>query len=85
MRERFEAWFCIAYHPSALQPMENGCYLNGGAGMAWDAWQAATATERERCKQAIRDTRDKSGVNEDGQSWLQRAGRSDFIAAIDAL
>lgn len=41
--------------------------------------------ERELCKQAIRDTRDKSGVNEDGQSWLQRAGRGDFIAAIDAL
>ena len=40
-REAFEAWFCTAYHPSALQPMENGCYINLSAGMAWDAWQAA--------------------------------------------
>ncbi len=45
----------------------------------------AVAAERERCKQAVRDTKDKSGVNEDGQRWLMRAGRGDFIAAIDAL
>jgi hypothetical protein len=43
------------------------------------------AKERERCRQAVRYTKDKSGVNADGQSWLTRAGRDDFIAAIDAL
>ncbi len=40
--------------------------------------------EREACKQAIRDTKDRSGTNYDGQNWLVRAGRSDFIAALDA-
>lgn len=50
-----------------------------------DFAQAIAERERERCKQAVRDTKDKSGVNEDGQTWLTRAGRGDFIAAIDAL
>ena len=40
--------------------------------------------ERAACKQAIRDTKDRSGTNYDGQNWLVRAGRSDFIAALDA-
>ena len=40
-RAAFEAWWCIAYHPHALQEMEAGCYLDRSAGMAWDAWQAA--------------------------------------------
>jgi hypothetical protein len=40
-RKAFEAWFCKSYNSSALQPMENGCYLNSSAGMAWDAWCAA--------------------------------------------
>ena len=45
---------------------------------------AAVRAEREACKQAIRDTKDRSGTNYDGQNWLVRAGRSDFIAALDA-
>ena len=49
------------------------------------AWAAGVADERQRCKQAIRDAKDKSGVNDDGQAWLSRATRSDFIAAIDAV
>jgi hypothetical protein len=40
-REDFEAWYVKAYHPIGLQPVENGCYVQLGAGMAWDAWQAA--------------------------------------------
>jgi len=40
-RAAFEAWWRKSYHPASLQPMENGCYLERGAGMAWDAWQAA--------------------------------------------
>lgn len=44
-REEFEAWFVKAYHPASLLPIENGCYLNLGAGMAWDAWQAAKAAQ----------------------------------------
>lgn len=44
-REEFEAWFVKAYHPASLQPTENGCYLNLGAGMAWDAWQAAQSAQ----------------------------------------
>lgn len=47
-------------------------------------WNAAILAEREACKQAIRDTKDRSGTNYDGQNWLVRAGRSDFIAALDA-
>ena len=47
--------------------------------------ESCVAAERERCKQAVRDTKDKSGVNDDGRSWLMRASRGDFIAAIDAL
>ena len=43
------------------------------------------AAERDRCKRAVCDTKDKSGVNADGQSWLMRATRTDFIEAIDAL
>ena len=42
-RAAFEAWWCKAYHPAALRPMEAGCYLNRSAGLAWDAWMAATA------------------------------------------
>lgn len=38
-RAAFEKWFSRAYHQDQLQPMESGCYLNLGAGMAWDAWQ----------------------------------------------
>ena len=41
-RAAFEAWWwCKAYHPAALQPFEDGCYMNVKAGVAWDAWQAA--------------------------------------------
>ena len=41
-RDAFEAWYCKAYHHHTLQNKENGCYLSFQAGMAWDAWQAAT-------------------------------------------
>ena len=50
-----------------------------------EAGHESALIERRRCAAAVRDTKDKSGVNEDGQSWLQRAGRSDFIAAIYAV
>ena len=40
-REAFEEWYAKSYHPAALRPMENGCYLNSDAGMAWDGWQAS--------------------------------------------
>ena len=40
-RSAFEAWWCKAYHPAALQPFEDGCYMNPKAGVAWDAWTAA--------------------------------------------
>lgn len=40
-RDAFEVWWCKAYHPAALTRQDNGCYLDLGAGMAWDAWQAA--------------------------------------------
>lgn len=52
-RERFEAWFARTYHPAALRPMESGCYLNRSAGMAWDAWQAALAAERQRIEREV--------------------------------
>lgn len=42
------------------------------------------AAEREACVEALKQVKDKSGVNTDGQAWLQRASRSDFIAAIQA-
>lgn len=42
-REAFEAWYVKAYHHASLEQVENGCYLNLGAGMAWDAWTAAQA------------------------------------------
>ncbi len=40
-RAAFEAWWCKAYHPHALQEKESNCYLDLSVGMAWDAWQAA--------------------------------------------
>ena len=40
-RAAFEAWWCKAYHPHALQAKEAGCYIDRSAGMAWGAWQAA--------------------------------------------
>ena len=40
-RATFEAWWCKAYHPHALQEKESNCYLDLSVGMAWDAWQAA--------------------------------------------
>ena len=53
--------------------------------VANEAGHESALIERRRCAAAVQDTKDKSGVNEDGQSWLQRAGRSDFIAAIYAV
>ena len=46
-RAAFEAWWCKAYHPATLLPMEAGCYLNLSAGMAWDAWVAARPRHHE--------------------------------------
>lgn len=46
-RERFEAWYSTCYRPDSLKPMEDGCYLGRGAGMAWDAWQARAALSRQ--------------------------------------
>lgn len=46
--------------------------------------ELVAATEREACVEALKQIKDKSGVNTDGQAWLQRASRSDFIAAIQA-
>lgn len=42
-RAAFEAWFKRGYSEDSLKPMESGCYLQRGAGMAWDAWQARAA------------------------------------------
>ena len=42
-RAEFEAWWCKAYHQSALRNFTDGCYMDARAGMAWDAWQAAQA------------------------------------------
>jgi hypothetical protein len=39
----------------------------------------------EEAERAVLATQDRSGVNADGQGWLQRASRSDFAAAIRAL
>jgi hypothetical protein len=39
----------------------------------------------EEALQAIDNTKDKSGTNYDGQNWLQRASRGDFISAVRAL
>jgi hypothetical protein len=40
-QQLFEKWFKSCYDKSYLTPMEDGCYLNSNAGMAWDAWQNA--------------------------------------------
>lgn len=48
------------------------------------AAETVAAAEREACVEALKQVKDKSGVNTDGQAWLQRASRSDFIAAIRA-
>lgn len=39
----------------------------------------------EAAMKVVYDTKDRSGINADGQSWLQRAGRSDFLNAIRAI
>ena len=48
---------------------------------------AAEAREqmREECIAAVKKCKDKSGVNDDGRSWLERASRGDYINAIKEL
>ena len=48
------------------------------------AYEAGRKDENEACEAALREVKDKNGVNDDGRAWLQRASRSDFIAAIRA-
>lgn len=49
------------------------------------AYEAGRKDENDACEAAIKAVKDKSGVNEsDGQAWLQRASRGDFIDAIRA-
>ena len=66
-RDAFEAWYCKAYHPHTLQSKENGCYLNFQAGMAWDAWQAATQGKRQPVASAHDKTIDSilDGIDRD--------------------
>ena len=40
-RAAFEAWWCTTRNPAQLQPIVDGCYLNYGAEVAWESWQAA--------------------------------------------
>jgi hypothetical protein len=55
-REEFEAWFSTAYSAETLQKVENGCYTERGAGMAWDAWQAArTRRHSDKPRDAMRE------------------------------
>ena len=65
--------------------VEDRALLGEEIQLAQAAWRTATKEEHERCRQAVLLTKDKSGVNADGQSWLARASRNDFITAIDAL
>ena len=81
-----------AYWSAAYAEGQSGAAHDTPDGRAQCALQAvlscvriAIAAEREKCKRAVRDTKDKSGVNDDGQSWLMRASRGDFMDAIDAL
>ena len=68
-REAFEAW-----------AKEKGVPFHWNAGtqeyslVAWQAWQAATAAERERCAQAV--------VDLDKQKWFP--SQHDFAAACAA-
>jgi hypothetical protein len=47
--------------------------------------EAIRSAALEEALQAIDNTKDKSGTNYDGQNWLQRASRGDFVASIVAL
>lgn len=49
--------------------------------------RAAEAREqmREECIAAVKNGKDKSGINDDGRSWLERASRGDYINAIKEL
>lgn len=40
--------------------------------------------EREACAKVCEEVKDKSGVNDDGRTWLQRATKHDCAAAIRA-
>ena len=47
-REVFESWM-KSENPGTNFQKSDGRYLYTAASLAWNAWQAATAAERERC------------------------------------
>ena len=51
-REAFEAWGGRAFDADFSQ-FRNGAYPDGMTDFAWDAWQAATKAERERCAKIV--------------------------------
>lgn len=54
--------------------------------MGWGyGFDAGAAAMKERCAKVCAETKDKSGVNDDGRTWLERATKHDCAKAIRAL
>ena len=62
-KEAFEAWFCGLYGriDGVFEP---GAYTDSHTHVAWTAWQAAAAAERERCAKVCEDV-SMEGLPED--------------------
>lgn len=85
--ESFEAWWIASPHSKNLYPVGTVRYAHANGMAAFEAWQAATLAERERCAKVC-ETWAKGHAKADGCTYSDChfvAAAQDCAAAIRAL
>ena len=72
-REAFEAWYCDQFGRLGAVNGENKLtyYADSHTHVAWTAWQAATAAERERCAK-VADSMNTFGLPPDVAAEIRK-------------